>query len=257
MMEKDLEMFKKLHESPVDFSDYYVAADGDVICACIDGRHFAGHQNFGPNSAGGSLSLLIAAKLCGYNVLGLTEFFQNLTANGVKLGAHIDEKNSKDLVKTGCGANDRLDEILEKIADKNSRAEILEQMKKLLEMAPDKNVANDIGRSAAKIKLGTAQERLAAIQIAGGRVDELVGEHAEKTVIINLKSNTTLDREKSEGKTFNVDAWAFENSAEAVLSTLGEKVTDATIEKLIAALTMFNFATAMVLNPSAKIFVRK
>jgi len=250
-------MFKKLHESPADFSDWYVPADGDVVCACIDGRRFADQQNFGPNSAGGSLSLLVAAKLCGYDVPDFAKFYKNLITNGVKLGAHIDEKDSQNLTKTGCGANDRLDEILEKIADKNSRAEILKQMKKLLEMALDKNVANEIGHPAAKIKLGTAHERLAAIQKAGGQVDELIGEHEEKTVIINLKTGTTLNREQSKGKMFNVDAWAFEKSAKIILMTLGEEITDTAIKKLIAALTMFNFATAMVLNPGAKIIVRR
>jgi hypothetical protein len=240
-----------------DYNKWYVPAEGNIVAGCIDGR--CGCKNHYPNSAGGSLSLYIAARLCGYEI-DQDQFYANLAGMSCPLGAHTDEHNAENPDKTGCGANDLLDEILREIAGAESRAVILERMEKYLGEAPEKRVADQIGEIAANFTLSTPRERLNAIVSAGGSVDELEGGHEEEEIWINFVPNTTLDRNQSQGKIFNVDAWSFVDSARAALSAIGitEPPTEQ-IDQFVAALTIFNFATAEVLklkdNPTTKIVV--
>ena len=231
----------------------YISAEGEIIAGCIDGR--GGSKNHYPNSAGASLSLFVAARLLGFEIEA-DEFFRELATKGLALGAHIDEHSATAPDKTGCGANDRLDEILGKLINNESRQKILEQIR-TLDVEIDDHVLEEAAAIAASLDLDTSRERLAAIEDAGGVVEKLTGDHEETAVIVNLVSNTTLDRTKSDGKYFNVDVWAFGPSARAVLTTLNKNIDESVIAKFVLILIAFNLATAQVLAPTAPIKLRE
>jgi hypothetical protein len=242
-----------------DYDKCYVPANGEIVASCIDGR--CGCRNRCPNSAGGSLSLYVAARLCGYEI-DQNQFYASLVKMGCSVGAHIDERSAMNSDKTGCGANDCLNEILDKVADADSRAVISERVKKCLGKALEQALLDEIGEAAISgLVLSTPRERLDTIVGVGGSVDELKGDHEEDEIWINLVPNTTLDRDQSRGGIFNVDAWAFASSARAALSVIGiVEPSSRQIDQFVAALTVFNFATGAVLklkdSPSTKIVVR-
>lgn len=231
---------------------YYIPADGEIIAGCIDGR--CGCGNCHPNSAGASLSLYVAARLLGSEI-EINDFFKRLQTKNIPLSAHIDEHNASDPEKTGCGFNDRLDEILEKLAKPESRQKIFEQIKEI-DPKFDRSILDEIGAVALSMVLEeTPRERLAAIENTGGTIEKLINNHEERKVKINMVPGTTLDRGKSDGKYFNVDAWAFEPSARAVLNAIGT-CGETMITKFISTLTALNVATRDVLNAEAEIEIR-
>jgi hypothetical protein len=233
-----------------NYDNCYVRADGEIIAGCIDGR--CGCKNRYPNSAGGSLSLYVATRLCGYDV-DERQFYADLVKKGYPLGAHIDQ-HAND-VKTGCGANDRLGEILNKLADEQSRTKILNQMESLTKI--DRLILDEIGALATHLVLGTPRERLAAVESAGGVVETLTGDHEETEILINTVVGTTLDRTASGGRAFNVDVWAFESSARAALEIIGQSADNEAVNQFVTTLIAFNLATGTVLNPTAKIIIRR
>jgi hypothetical protein len=247
---KEMENYSK--ETIKDVNNCYVPAEGDIVAGCIDGR--CGCRKLWPNSAGGSLSLYVAARLSGAFDGDEKEFFAKFAGTDMPLGTHTDQ-HAND-TKTGCGASDRIGEILNIIADEDSRQEIFNQMKSL-ELGVDIQVLEKMGEVAASLTLGTPRERLTIIEDAGGEVEELTGDHEEEEVLVNFVPGTTLDRNQSAGKAFNVDAWAFEPSARATLTILGQPADTEAIDRFVTALTAFNLATGKVLNPTAKIKARR
>jgi hypothetical protein len=249
---------RKLSDAIKDSIDsFYVPTSAQVVATCIDGRLPDAGETLNPNSAGGSLSLWVAAVLSGAEIT-LEEFLRRLRANDVNVGSHTDTHAHG--AATGCGANDKLEKILTVLADSNA----LNRIKTLME-----SVGVDLGPHArahlkaaavgmlAKQALGSASERLACLSNLGP-CDVLVGSHDELVVIINTVPGTTLSRRKlaqqlgAYAAAFNVDAWAFDGSIDAIVAACDfEQPKEFLVETLKINLVAFNLATAFVLCDSS------
>ena len=252
---------KKLKASP----DYYFTEIGRgenvVVSACIDGRLPAetASLQLSPNSAGGSLSLWVAHRLTG-GKLRTEDFFKELLAAGVHIGDHTDDHAHGE--STGCGANDKFSSILGLIADTvdletSTSGEIFKGialLREALGLTPQTDTKSLI--KAARELFGNAEtplQRMASIEQSGsGPV--LTGAHCEVAVIINSQAGTTLNRQRFiddyEGviSAFNVDAWAFEQSAVTTLKAMGEDWQDGEkVAVMVDAMMAYNLATAATL----------
>lgn len=230
--------------------------EGAIICKCIDGRNCV-HSLKGPNSAGGSLSLLVADDLTTRRFIsvnestaaGMTNLATHLTEAGLPVGVHADTHAEGE--KSGCGANDKLSPIYAMMV-KNAEA-IRGLAEAILGLPIPQDIHNMImGNATERVVFSTGIEvKEAAIAVASEKASEtLEGEHQEIVAVINKVVGTTLNRDEAEVATggkyqaFNVDAWAFEASAKAIAA---DKDDDMEVQAKIIALTYYNLATALVL----------
>lgn len=220
-----------------------------VPAKCIDGR--SALEGFeAPNTAGGSLSLVVADDLVGKHFAA--EQFSDSVANvmgylhdqRLAIGAHTDTHAHGDA--SGCGANDRLPEVYRKIQTDG------DTVRSLVESIVGEPIDEDLHRSfvtSASLRqdFGTGRQNLDEMCQAGGSVETLAGDHHEIAAVINLREGTTLDRaalQQSFGdayQSFNVDVWSFKYAAEVLSSDATEQ------QQLIIALAYYNIATALVL----------
>lgn len=245
--------------------EHHRIVSGDVICKCIDGRNCeAGLE--GPNSAGGSLSLLIADDLTSQRFIttsepiavGMARLSEELDAQGQPIGVHTDEHASGE--KSGCGANDKLPEIYAMMVKK------AEHVRELTELILGKPVPNDVhdmimSRATERVLFSPGSEVASVVTNVAGEesIETLEGSHNEIVAVINLVESTTLDRDSLQTATggtyqaFNVDAWAFERSARVISES-----DDDMIDAKVIAMTYYNLATALVLcGPDMLVGIRK
>jgi hypothetical protein len=243
-------------------SRFYVAVGVDAIpCSCVDGRCPDRRQKLSPNTAGGTLSLWVAARLIDLTEVTFPEFLQCFDDRNLPIGGHTDEHAGAE--KSGCGANDKLSEILSFI---NQNYETVVDVLNLIEQDTDKKVARRMADKAIKLSSGVKNEnpvaRLDAMRHAGGEISTLVGNHGELVAVINMVAGTTLDRftlaeEYDENMTFNVDYWSFAGAARATLDALGQEPTDDQVAQFVTALTLYNIATTFALgSPNLRVVVR-
>ena len=231
----------------------YRPTDEQVIAACIDGRSAIQSQALSPNAAGGSLALWAALLLSGPDIR-FEDFLAGLKAAGIGIGGHTDDHAHG--ASSGCGANDKLQTILELIAATASSQRIA-VLAASLGVVIDEQDAARLAERAAELAggdgLGTATERLALLRCYGD-VSSLCGAHNEQLIVINAVQGTTLDRfalsERfgERAAVFNVDSWAFEPSLLAMTNALGFQDLD--LQNLLAALTAFNLGCALALCDS-------
>jgi len=233
-----------------------------VVDTCIDGRRPAAAVQSGPNSAGGSLSLLVAWLLCGGQTAA-ADFFAILQQAGITLGGHTD--NHAHGPSTGCGANDNLPAILAKIAGKELAPTLATGLQQQDRLAANAKTLLDEGQAL----LADAALRLKAIAATAlSEVPELVGAHCEVAVLLNQQAGLTLDRDRLAARfgadvaAFNVDTWAFASSASQALVALNQSgiempQPEAPLQQLfVEALTAYNIATAQALcAPSIRVVI--
>lgn len=244
--------------------DYHRTISGEVICKCIDGRN----TKFGiegPNSAGGTLSLLVADDLTSQRFiasdepteLGMGRLVSELGEQGQAVGIHSDTHASGE--NCGCGANDKLPQIYAMMVKKADDIHELAGM--ILGEAVSEDVHSLIvSRASERTIFSTGAEvKAAAIDAATDEVNEVLeGDHKEVVAVINKVPNTSLDRDSLEDSTsgeyqaFNVDAWSFEASARVISEN-----DDDMIKAKVVALTYYNLATALVLcGPNMLVGIR-
>jgi len=241
-------------------NEFYIEVEQKIPSKCIDGR--VGAQDYAPNSAGGTETLMVADDLTvkQYAAPTTLESYANiinaLQKAGQPIGGHTDE-HAHDAA-SGCGANDKLPAIYKFIAD---NGDLLRELAAGLGVRIDDQAHRLItANAAARTEFSPGGELLTVLRTAGGDdvVDPLQGDHKEVVAVINTVPGTTLDRYKLEAEfgsnyeAFNVDAWAFPEGAAAIAKE------DEQIPQLVAAETYYNLATAHVLcGPNMRVIVRK
>lgn len=245
--------------------EYHRVTDKSIICKCIDGRNCDGGLE-GPNSAGGTLSLLVADDLTSQHFInthepievGMSRLTTELTAQNQPVGVHADTHASGE--NSGCGANDRLPEIYAVMVKK---AEHIRELAELIlgKAIPQHTHDMIMARATERALFSSGSSVKSAVTaVAGEHASEtLEGGHQEIVAIINMVSGTTLDRDELELETvgkyqaFNVDGWSFEASARAISAP-----DDDMIDAKVVALTYYNLATALVLcGPGMLVGVRR
>ncbi len=225
-----------------------VAVDPTAPSCCIDGRlcvHTLDGEKTGPRAsvAGGALvTAYAAAELVGWfgaedqdvPAKRLSRVASLLRANGVVLGNHCDE-NAAPLLNdpeasptaTGCGADDRLPEIMAKVYDRTRAMNaIVEPLmdgdyQAELQFQPRETVKE---RSAQwnPIDVVTTINNKQAIEVLKSPHSEPNHGHAEVGVLFNYVEGTTLDRDafvRETGKQlFVVDMWYIDKLADALAS---------------------------------------
>lgn len=244
--------------------EFYVTTNETLPRKCIDGRSpAAGFSEFAPNAAGGSETLLIADELtegrfhtASQDTAG--DFHQLLTflkENGHRVGGHGDDHAIAPA--SGCGANDKLPAIIQFMAEQSA---VIRSAAEAIGVTVNDEAH---ARIIAKAQVFLDEDRFAAGAIvletlrndAGdAAIDKLTGAHNEVVAVINMKSQTTLDRnavKREFGDTyqaFNVDAWSFAPAARVLGGA----------EEAVIAMVYYNLTTAYVLGgPGLRVVVRQ
>lgn len=253
-----------------------------LIRSCIDGRSPDEPGDLTANGAGASLGLYFMVLGTG-TMSSPASFSEQMNRANLPLGAHDDDQQRD----TGCGANDRFLDILQKMQEARGFISGLRQGLGYKETTTDYDYVSTIyefmspddGKSAGQL----AQDRLAAIKRESGpeSITHLKDQHGEVAVIWNsAQDQSTLDRvavselvqqadltrdNKLEMEVFNVDAWAFEQTAIKTLQAqygakfdnegqlvenpaVVGKPTDHEIQQAIDFLIDYNLATTLVLG---------
>jgi hypothetical protein len=241
----------------------------DAPSRCIDGRPCVqtvagGAPEPRPALAGGAL-------VSGYAAALLTDWFGNeasqvdqlaqahavLTGAGLRAGTHCDEHAfagqyfdaAKHKTATGCGADDRLAEILQKLQDEPRAVQALAASllgdKYRAELLPSRAVAVDTWDP--KLIIDEVADN-ASIEILASPADTPNHGHTECAVVFNYVSNRTLDRDAfvaASGKqVFSVDMWYLDKVAYALAAGANSHVP---YEKLQHAMVAYQVATYLTL----------
>lgn len=234
---------------------------------CVDGRGRSdGRQELGPNSAGGSFSLVAADMLThqefrdygGHIAENTAQYAHNVfqyvkdNDRGHELGDHCDNHAKGE--KSGCGAVDKMQPIMNYIANHpeamHSLAGVLgvhvplQTHDTIISRADDLDKEKDLefspGSKAMDVLRGAAGE---------DAVEELKDSHDEVLLSVNTRPGTTLNRAAIQQEfgdnyqAFNVDVWALQESA-AIMADGDE----AKAGEYFAAMVYYNIATACVLG---------
>jgi hypothetical protein len=223
-----------------------------IVAKCIDGRLSKGEPRLLlPCSAGGTESLLASDDLTSkrFSSSDHTTFgaYKNLvdflTKNNYAVGGHSGDHAHAGCID--CGANDKIRAIYQYISDNHSQLrKIVDELgvrvddltdELIAHNARNRHVFSDRFKIYAYLK-DKADERL---------IDWLIGDHKEVMAVINLRANTTLNRHRlslefdRDYLAFNVDAWAFLQSAQAI------SVNAETTHQNLVALYYYNLATML------------
>ncbi|HEU5121573.1 MAG TPA: cadmium-containing carbonic anhydrase [Candidatus Saccharimonadales bacterium] len=243
----------------------HITSNVTIPVRCVDGRNLSeGMHPLAPNAAGGTESLFVADDLTtkrftggdSSTLAGYKNILETLQAAGYEVGGHTDSHATDD--KSGCGANDRLREIYEFIAE---NANVLRAVAADLGIHVSDEVHEEIMKNAAdRTEFSKGAELFATLKEYAKEefIDRLDGEHNEVVAVINTRPKTTLDRYAlaaefgSNYEAFNVDLWSFETAAQAIAKT------DKEAQQKLAAMVYYNLATTMVLaGPEMRVVVIK
>lgn len=252
-------LINELSTSPEGF---LLETDKSIVTSCIDGRITKTDYNPGPKTAGGSLSLLVAYWLCG-GEMRADNFFDKLSKNDLPISGHVDDHSHHD-GKTGCGANDKMSEILDKLSDIKTSDMIFQLVEKLSRIS-DESVFDMIQQNSRTLLksdsvVGTPRERMAALaKNINKTLPELTGEHDEAVIIVNTQPYTMIDinriKEKYRNSAFVIDFWAFKETSDKVIRVLNEKQQIHPQDFMVAMLA-YNLATGSALaGPSMEIII--
>lgn len=235
-----------------------------IPARCVDGRSAAnGAPLPAPNAAGGTESLFVADDLTtqrftgqgSTTLTGYTNVVNFLRQAGYEVGGHTDTHAQGD--KSGCGANDKLPDIYDFIAQNGPMLQELAVRLGVEVSGPTHDLLQ--ANAAKRTQFSKGAELLAYLkQVARSEfVDTLEGEHNEVAAVINTVPQTTLDRAalaKEFGlnyQAFNVDVWAFEEAAKVLSGVQSE------VAAKVAAMVYYNLATTLVLaGPKLRVIVR-
>lgn len=229
--------------------EFHVATDGRIPYGCIDGRDTRDGLHPKPDSAGGTLSIMVADDLTTKRFAGpdgtTKEAFSRtlafIQAAGYEIGGHTDSHATGD--GSGCGASDKLAPIYEFIGREGEQLRALAATLGIT--ASGAAFVQIVENARARQEFSRGRDMLETLATYGDdTVDYLTGDHREVVVVINTKDGTTLDRlalrrEFGEAyEAFNVDAWTFGDASELTAESPEEA------EAKVLALTFYNLATA-------------
>lgn len=250
-IEAGLEQQERLDEltERLASGEFHVATDVALPAGCIDGRLGGALR---PNTAGGSESLMVADDLTtrrfagedGSTLTAYANTLRFLADSNLPIGGHDDEHAGGE--KSGCGANDKLPQIYQFLAD---NGHVIRETALALGVEVDDATHEMItGNAAARQEFSAGSELLGKLAaIDAGSIDHLRGDHNEVVAVINGRPDTTLDRQALASEfgdayeAFNVDVWSFAEAARAISLTPEEQ------NQKIAAMVYYNLATAHVL----------
>ena len=181
--------------------EFHVPTTITIPCKCIDGR-ISAKPTEGPNAAGGTETLFVADDLTskrfasddGSVTGGMRNIMTELEETGLLIGGHTDDYHSEE-TQSGCGANDRLEQIYAMIVRK---ADVIKEIADSIlgEGIVDHATSERIVANAASRKdFPAGQDVISVFKSArNAKLEELHGEHSEVVAVINLKKGTTLDR---------------------------------------------------------------
>ncbi len=226
------------------------------LAACVDGRlpKLPGDALVA-NAAGGTLTYFVANHLISEDasdnptVEDFTKLADFLRDQHVTIGGHTDAHAGEH--KTGCGANDRLEEIYAYIAE---HSDTLQEWAGKLGVEVPEDTHQRIttrAKGSTNFPLSTDIKSVLEERTTPEFMPELEGEHKEVVVVVNTRTNITLDRAAlaevygPDTQAFNVDVWAFEEAARQISGD-----DEYEVQQKIAAMVYYNLATAFVLAGS-------
>lgn len=275
------ETFDMLRERRRAIENFFVRANPSAQVRCIDGRGEAntrpGSSDLGPQVPGGTPVMALCWRLANWrgergkdieNDLGIFKILLEKNNLPFVPGAHEDEHNEHHEEKTGCGAIDRMREILiimqqralmlpyvQAIAGEYFDGELMGEIcdrlgpinaqpynDQYLMHNPVKGIHEFGNRLIHKMRIGGERRGRKA-------VEKLSGDHNEAFLIINTVSDETFERDgfaaESDGlvQAFNYDFWYAVNCAKGVFPDDEEAQ-----RSMIMANAMYAVATAMILT---------
>lgn len=234
-------------------TEHMVNVDPLAPSTCIDGRPCVELMNgsaTGPRASvagGGLLTAFAAAELAGWlenddsktsaRLRNVSEYLQAL---GFAFGAHCDQRavendfiardadgnatvndSGDTLAATGCGADDKLVQILEQPYAHS--AEVFNLTAAILGEDFDAGFTKFVSGEVVARRMADWNPKDLIDSVGGessGNIEILSGQHAELAVVFNLVENTTLDRDafvRDTGKqVFVVDMWYLDKLAKAM-----------------------------------------
>lgn len=242
----------------VGAGEFHVAIEGRLPCGCIDGRG----GSLRANSAGGTESLMVADDLTtqqfrandGTTHGAYANILRFLKKNQYDVGGH--DADHKPECGSGCGANDKLEDIYRIIAKNGDTIRTV-----AASIGVDVDVATHemiVDKAGSRTTFSDGETLLAELEYQAGQdaIDNLAGPHNEAVAVINTRFGTTLDRDAlaeefgPDYQAFNVDVWSFDEAAKVI------SLSEAEQAQKVAALAYYNIATALALcGPSMRIVV--
>ncbi|MDB5184033.1 MAG: hypothetical protein JWO07_714 [Candidatus Saccharibacteria bacterium] len=235
--------------------EFHKQTDARIVCDCVDGRCGAAGALM-PNAAGGSESITVADDLTtksfqlGPDDSTLDQYKATLAflnRNDEPIGGHTCEGIGNDA--SGCAANDKLPAVYSFMAQ---HGDVLRDLAEQLGVKINEQTHLLITSNAsARDEFSNGPDLLDALRSqSGSRVSTLKGSHREVLVAVNTKFGTTLDRDAvadefgDNYQAFNVDVWAFPESAKLCSYFGGDHEAD----QKVAAMVYYNLAVAHVIG---------
>ena len=264
--------------------EHLVAVDPNAPSTCIDGRPCGSCMDGGSSQArpsvagGGLLTAYAAAELIGWfenDLNSSAERLRNvgdfLKAKQFKFGAHCDESavkkgfkivtgDGKEIPKTGCGADDRLVEII--VQPHENSGEVSALTAAILDYEFNKDYMQFMSKEQVTSHTADWNPKQVIDNLGSetaNNIEILQGEHSEVAVVFNYIENTTIDRDAFVATTgkqvFVVDMWYLAKLARAMAR--GTQITTQE-KKLQHAMAAYQVATYLTLcNGSQRpIFVK-
>ena len=303
----------KLYEAASNLDNleqYYVHAFSDSRVRCIDGRLLFGYlmpnglinqelanRDLGPQIPGGTPAAALANRVVSgeftsgiYLSKDIREVADVYKSLGINMGGHVDEHKDGHEFDTGCGAIDRMIDII----DMTTNDEILQEVEVLCKAILGDGFDSDI----FDVVVGRLH-RMQSIKREYYRYDEkahdylykkeaidtliksaeqehhpiakLIGDHNEMLLVINFMKGTTFNRDKfwvendGQVQAFNYDIWESFDIASKLYPLDFTKHTSAEIDAnvrsqrtYIMVRTIYALGTAMVLTDgSLDLVIRK
>jgi hypothetical protein len=260
------------------FADLEAGRVGNILkdtaetfpAACIDGRaSLDSGATDGLKTAGGWLSYWAAYRLTG-GTMNHSDFLQIMQDGDLPIGGHTDDHDHQSGT-TGCGANDKLPEIIKKLTNPHT-SNLLFNMASLADTSVDafsQVVIEDNAKLLTGTELGGAAERTRNLS-KFIKPDQLTDRHREVAILLNERENTAVGVSEitkkygTEISAFVVDVWAFQGAAEKTIAAIEASGKDreylniASSYRLADTMSIFNLATASVLcAPGMKLFAVK
>lgn len=273
---------------PANLDTYFVNADASAPTRCIDGRCLHGYTGdgataqraLGPQAPGGTPTAALCHRVADWDSLNnnarpnLVDDIADMAAFIDNFGGHTDVHANQD--KTGCGAIDRMPEILRRITMPEAQEQVRDLSHALLGDRYHRDEIDALigrlvslqGKAKRYFVYNPATDRydygMRSIELLRKRdpqaVEMLDGAHHEVALIINLVDGTTFHRDQfslnhnHRLQAFNYDFWRTLQQAHTVYpddttASAAEKArSDRLRSRYMSMCTLFAVGTAMVLT---------
>jgi hypothetical protein len=277
---------KRIQEIITSVKDCLSKVDPELPSSCVDGRKAICTLDETPTeprpslAAGSLISAYVAAEFCGWFtdndpkdvVSRISMVKQLLESQKINCGGHCDEialaakfDLGSNRLSTGCGADDRLPEIIQNI--QNNVSTVKAMTNQLVEpLAPDiKELEIKLSETASQILLNDwdpslpfnilSESNKRSIEVLKCTKEHLHG-HEEVALVVNYQDETTLDRdslvEQYDIQVFDVDMWYVERIARALAR--GPEAVEQ-YSSLLNALAAFQVGTYITLSNGSQLLI--